>query len=155
MQDFTKKGEQDAVRCDTRAELIKKGCKENEIISPENKRNIAKDDPLSASQNGQVVQMRPQKIDLDLRPGQWNRLMLPTILSECQAWFLTDSLQAESAYKNCMNSLYHNNLNYVSVYITGAYVCCVLYVLFTVHISFYCMCGGGVALVLPLFISFF
>uniref|UniRef100_A0AAX7T3K4 Integrin beta n=1 Tax=Astatotilapia calliptera TaxID=8154 RepID=A0AAX7T3K4_ASTCA len=62
-------GEQDAVRCNTRAELVKRGCKENEIISPKNKRNIAKDDPLSASQNGQVVQMRPQKIDLDLRPG--------------------------------------------------------------------------------------
>uniref|UniRef100_A0A3P8R4N3 Integrin beta n=1 Tax=Astatotilapia calliptera TaxID=8154 RepID=A0A3P8R4N3_ASTCA len=66
---FTKDGEQDAVRCNTRAELVKRGCKENEIISPKNKRNIAKDDPLSASQNGQVVQMRPQKIDLDLRPG--------------------------------------------------------------------------------------
>ncbi|CAI5670717.1 unnamed protein product [Oreochromis niloticus] len=66
---FTKAGEQDAVRCNTRAELINKGCKENEIISPPNKLNIAKDDPLSASQNGQVVQMRPQKIDLDLRPG--------------------------------------------------------------------------------------
>lgn len=100
MQNFIKDGEQDAVRCNTRADLIKRGCKENEIISPKNKRNIAKDDPLSASQNGQVVQMRPQKIDLDLRPGQWNRLMLRTILRECQTWFLTDSLQAECAYKN-------------------------------------------------------
>uniref|UniRef100_I3K8D4 Integrin beta n=1 Tax=Oreochromis niloticus TaxID=8128 RepID=I3K8D4_ORENI len=69
MQNFTKAGEQDAVRCNTRANLISAGCQENEIISPANKLNIAKNDPLSASENGQVVQMRPQKIDLDLRPG--------------------------------------------------------------------------------------
>uniref|UniRef100_A0A3Q0R2W5 Integrin beta n=1 Tax=Amphilophus citrinellus TaxID=61819 RepID=A0A3Q0R2W5_AMPCI len=67
---FTKAGEQEAVRCDTKAILRRKGCQETEIISPENKPEITKNDPLSASsENKEVVQMSPQKINLELRPG--------------------------------------------------------------------------------------
>lgn len=58
------------MRCDTKAILIRKGCQEEEIISPENKPQITKNDPLSASsENKEVVQMSPQKINLELRPG--------------------------------------------------------------------------------------
>ncbi|XP_054471925.1 integrin beta-2 [Anoplopoma fimbria] len=73
---FTKAGEQDAVRCDTQAQLIRRGCKREEIISPENKLSIVKEDPLSLSFNQQEpVQLSPQKINLRLRPG------LPTTFS--------------------------------------------------------------------------
>ncbi|KAK5889496.1 hypothetical protein CesoFtcFv8_015496 [Champsocephalus esox] len=69
---FTKAGEQEAVRCDTKAQLMKRGCKREEIISPENTLAIVKADPLSVSfdkQLKQPVQLSPQKIRLRLRPG--------------------------------------------------------------------------------------
>ncbi|XP_033470958.1 integrin beta-2 [Epinephelus lanceolatus] len=73
---FTKAGEQEAVRCDTRAQLIKNGCKSKEIISPENKQTIVQKVPLSESFNQQEpVQLSPQRISLRLRPG------LPTTFS--------------------------------------------------------------------------
>ncbi|XP_075937149.1 integrin beta-2 [Anarhichas minor] len=73
---FTKAGEQDAVRCDTQAQLIGRGCKREEIISPKNIRIIVKEDPLSASFDQQEpVQLSPQKISLRLRSG------LPTTFS--------------------------------------------------------------------------
>ncbi|CAN9498054.1 unnamed protein product [Ophioblennius macclurei] len=64
---FTKAGEQEAVRCDTRAHLMARGCEEEDIISPVNNIQIVEDRPLSEDQ--EVVQMRPQKIHLKLRPG--------------------------------------------------------------------------------------
>ncbi|XP_072253903.1 integrin beta-2 [Leuresthes tenuis] len=68
--DFTKPGEQEAVRCDTQTQLLKRGCQRKDIISPENVINTTKDDPLSALFNQQEpVQMRPQMIRLNLRPG--------------------------------------------------------------------------------------
>ncbi|PWA20561.1 hypothetical protein CCH79_00019967, partial [Gambusia affinis] len=67
---FTKAGEQEAVRCDTRAKLIARGCKREEIISPQNKQNITQKDPLSQTFDiKEPVQMTPQKIHLTLRPG--------------------------------------------------------------------------------------
>lgn len=70
MQNFTKRGAREEVRCDTKAVLMRNGCQEKEIISPENKPEIIKNAPLSAaSENQEVVQMSPQKINLELRPG--------------------------------------------------------------------------------------
>ena len=78
VQNFTKAGEQEAVRCDTKAQLMKRGCKREEIIAPENTIDIVKADPLSVSFDKQLkepVQLSPQKISLRLRPGEWNQLM--------------------------------------------------------------------------------
>ncbi|XP_037313457.2 integrin beta-2 [Pungitius pungitius] len=73
---FTKPGEQEAVRCDTQAQLIGRGCKKEEIISPQNNLKIHKRESLSNSFNEQEpVQLSPQKISLRLRPG------LPTTFS--------------------------------------------------------------------------
>uniref|UniRef100_A0A8D3DG22 Integrin beta n=1 Tax=Scophthalmus maximus TaxID=52904 RepID=A0A8D3DG22_SCOMX len=67
---FTKAGEQEAARCDTRAQLIARGCKTKEIISPHNSQIINQDNPLSSSfKQQEAVQLRPQKISLKLRPG--------------------------------------------------------------------------------------
>ncbi|XP_029314649.1 LOW QUALITY PROTEIN: integrin beta-2-like [Cottoperca gobio] len=73
---FTKAGEQEAVRCDTQAHLIERGCEIEEIISPENNVIIVKKDPLSVSfEKEEPVQLSPQNIRLTLRPG------LPTTFS--------------------------------------------------------------------------
>ncbi|XP_042282583.1 integrin beta-2 [Thunnus maccoyii] len=67
---FTKAGEQEAARCDTRAQLLERGCEVEEIISPENNINTVKNDPLTTSFDKQEpVQLSPQKIRLKLRPG--------------------------------------------------------------------------------------
>ncbi|KAF7653863.1 hypothetical protein LDENG_00077630 [Lucifuga dentata] len=67
---FTKAGEQEAARCDTRSQLMERGCQEDEIISPKNDRKVMKDTPLSKQFNQQEpVQLRPQEIRLKLRPG--------------------------------------------------------------------------------------
>ncbi|XP_039674080.1 integrin beta-2 isoform X2 [Perca fluviatilis] len=70
---FTKPGEQEAVRCDTQAKLTKRGCKREEIISPMNDQRVVKNDPLSTSFNKlsrvEPVQLSPQRIRLNLRPG--------------------------------------------------------------------------------------
>ncbi|XP_053732658.1 integrin beta-2 [Synchiropus splendidus] len=67
---FTKAGEQEAVRCDTRSQLLERGCTEDQIISPKNNLNIQKDVGLSTSfTNQEPVQLRPQRIHLKLRPG--------------------------------------------------------------------------------------
>uniref|UniRef100_A0A3Q2D9A5 Integrin beta n=2 Tax=Cyprinodon variegatus TaxID=28743 RepID=A0A3Q2D9A5_CYPVA len=67
---FTKAGEQESVRCDTKAKLIERGCKTEEMISPKNQQIILQSDPLSQSSDSEEpVQMSPQKIHLKLRPG--------------------------------------------------------------------------------------
>ncbi|XP_059199071.1 integrin beta-2 [Centropristis striata] len=67
---FTKPGEQEAVRCDTQARLIERGCQTEEIISPRNDVSVVKADPLSDAFNQkEPVQLSPQKINLELRPG--------------------------------------------------------------------------------------
>ncbi|XP_038575705.1 integrin beta-2 [Micropterus salmoides] len=73
---FTKAGEQEAARCDTEAQLLARGCKREEIISPKNNISTVKKEPLSKEFNNQEpVQLSPQKISLTLRPG------LPTTFS--------------------------------------------------------------------------
>uniref|UniRef100_A0A665WPU8 Integrin beta n=1 Tax=Echeneis naucrates TaxID=173247 RepID=A0A665WPU8_ECHNA len=65
---FIKAGEQEATRCDTKAQLITRGCKD--IVSPTNSLIINKDDELAQSFIQQEpIQLRPQKITLSLRPG--------------------------------------------------------------------------------------
>uniref|UniRef100_A0A8C2X7D2 Integrin beta n=1 Tax=Cyclopterus lumpus TaxID=8103 RepID=A0A8C2X7D2_CYCLU len=67
---FTKAGEQDAVRCDTQTQLIRRGCKREEIISPENNLKIVQGDSLSTLSNQpEPVQLSPQKISLRQRSG--------------------------------------------------------------------------------------
>ncbi|XP_040003777.1 integrin beta-2 [Xiphias gladius] len=66
---FTKAGEQEAARCDTQTQLIARGCKMEEIISPKDHLIIVKNDPLSNSfKQQESVQLTPQKIQLILRP---------------------------------------------------------------------------------------
>uniref|UniRef100_A0A672HV52 Integrin beta n=1 Tax=Salarias fasciatus TaxID=181472 RepID=A0A672HV52_SALFA len=67
---FTKVGAQEAVRCDTRAQLIARGCPVEEIIAPENLVDIVEARPLNAVFEGrELVQMSPQRINLKMRPG--------------------------------------------------------------------------------------
>ncbi|XP_060944579.1 integrin beta-2 [Limanda limanda] len=67
---FTKAGERETARCDTQAQLIAKGCKKEEIISPQNGVFPSKNDPLTSSfKEKGAVQLSPQKISLKLRPG--------------------------------------------------------------------------------------
>ncbi|KAF3695221.1 Integrin beta-2 Cell surface adhesion glycoprotein [Channa argus] len=67
---FTKAGEQEAARCDTQAQLIKRGCEGEEIISTRNEMHTEEDNPLSNAFNQQEpIQLSPQKIRLTLRPG--------------------------------------------------------------------------------------
>lgn len=76
-QNFTKPGEQEAVRCDTRAQLMQRGCQMDEIISPENRISIVKETPLSISFNQQEpVQLSPQNISLKIRPGKWKSFIV-------------------------------------------------------------------------------
>ncbi|XP_018552557.1 integrin beta-2 [Lates calcarifer] len=67
---FTKAGEQEAARCDTKAQLKARGCGEEEIISPNISIKPEKNVPLSKSFNQQEpVQLSPQEISLKVRPG--------------------------------------------------------------------------------------
>ncbi|KAA0715491.1 Integrin beta-2 [Triplophysa tibetana] len=62
---FTKPGEQEAVRCDSVAVLKDKGC--SALIDPENKLNKISTKPLTAGSH--PVQITPQELELNLRPG--------------------------------------------------------------------------------------
>ncbi|KAG9349155.1 hypothetical protein JZ751_029478 [Albula glossodonta] len=67
---FTKRGQPNAVRCDTEASLIKSGCDPKSIISPT---SYHRQDgrPLSKGTQGrQPVQLFPQEVRLVLRPGK-------------------------------------------------------------------------------------
>ncbi len=66
-QNFTKTGEQEAARCDTATSLINKGCSSNGIINPKNIFQLKSSNPLAAGKN--PVQIYPQEIQLNLRPG--------------------------------------------------------------------------------------
>nr|AAA39325.1 complement receptor C3 beta-subunit [Mus musculus] len=61
---FTGPGEPDSLRCDTRAQLLLKGCPADDIMDP---RSIANPE---FDQRGQRKQLSPQKVTLYLRPGQ-------------------------------------------------------------------------------------
>lgn len=69
---FTKAGEQDAARCDTWENLVKRGCDEKSIITVNNSIQYVVNKPLSDkfSQKAQeYVQLSPQDIHLKLRQG--------------------------------------------------------------------------------------
>nr|KAF6382284.1 integrin subunit beta 2 [Pipistrellus kuhlii] len=61
---FSRPGEPDSVRCDTRAELLSKGCAADDIMDP---RSFAE---TTENQQGGQKQLFPQKVKLHLRPGQ-------------------------------------------------------------------------------------
>ncbi|XP_023571679.1 integrin beta-2 isoform X2 [Octodon degus] len=61
---FTGLGEPDSARCDTREQLVKKGCAPDDIMNPS---SLAK--PQEDQRGGQK-QLFPQKVKLFLRPGQ-------------------------------------------------------------------------------------
>lgn len=68
---FTKTGEPEAVRCDTEEKLKEKGCSQQKIISPTSHLENVANKPLSGSDRTKnPVQVQPQEIKLNLRPGQ-------------------------------------------------------------------------------------
>ncbi|KAJ0070541.1 hypothetical protein NL108_015522, partial [Boleophthalmus pectinirostris] len=69
---FTKTGEQEAVRCDTEAKLRSRGCNAEDVITVSNRQTVTKNEPLSQNFNQkdkEPVQLQPQAIQLTLRPG--------------------------------------------------------------------------------------
>lgn len=66
-QNFTKTGEQEAARCDTVTFLINRGCSPNSIINPKNDIQMVLNKPLATGPD--PVQIQPQEIHLNLRPG--------------------------------------------------------------------------------------
>lgn len=69
LQNFTNQGETDAARCDTKEKLKERGCLETDIISPQNYLQSLTNKPLSGTVKGDPVQIQPQAVKLDLRPG--------------------------------------------------------------------------------------
>ncbi|XP_036396613.1 integrin beta-2-like [Megalops cyprinoides] len=69
---FTKKGESIAVRCDTKAVLLERGCQETDVISPQSYHIPLRNDPFSkaTSIHQEPVQLKPQEVKLVLRPGK-------------------------------------------------------------------------------------
>ncbi|XP_067595758.1 integrin beta-2 isoform X1 [Pseudorca crassidens] len=61
---FTGQGEPDSTRCDTREQLLSKGCATDDIIDPRSHAMTQED------QVGGQKQLSPQKVTLYLRPGQ-------------------------------------------------------------------------------------
>lgn len=62
-QNFTGRGEPDSVRCDTRAQLIARGCDLDDIMDP---RSFSE---TKENQQGGQKQLFPQRVTLHLRPG--------------------------------------------------------------------------------------
>ncbi|KAI5107344.1 integrin beta-2 [Silurus meridionalis] len=72
-QNFTKPGEPEAVRCDTSKNLQERGCPNDSrmIINPKSALYIRTNKPLSGPQKTEnPVQVQPQAIELNLRPGE-------------------------------------------------------------------------------------
>ncbi|KAJ8793631.1 hypothetical protein J1605_003639 [Eschrichtius robustus] len=61
---FTGQGEPDSTRCDTREQLLSKGCPTDDIMDPRSHATTQED------QVGGQKQLSPQKVTLYLRPGQ-------------------------------------------------------------------------------------
>ncbi|KAK3543273.1 hypothetical protein QTP70_014066 [Hemibagrus guttatus] len=68
---FTKPGELEAVRCDTKQKLIEKGCPNDDIINPLSDLTKIQNKPLrnATEQTKTPVQLQPQEIEVNLRPG--------------------------------------------------------------------------------------
>ncbi|XP_056321847.1 integrin beta-2 [Danio aesculapii] len=64
---FTKTGEQEAARCDTVRLLLERGCNEENIINPQNIFEDVLNKQLAPGK--EPVQIQPQEIKLNLRPG--------------------------------------------------------------------------------------
>lgn len=64
---FTKTGEQEAARCDTVKLLLDRGCSKENIINPQNIFQNVVNKALVAGKD--PVQIQPQEIQLNLRPG--------------------------------------------------------------------------------------
>uniref|UniRef100_A0A8C9T726 Integrin beta n=1 Tax=Scleropages formosus TaxID=113540 RepID=A0A8C9T726_SCLFO len=73
---FTKQGEPDATRCDTTEALRSRGCENDDIVSPASSYTKLSDRPLSrgSGQNEDPVQLQPQAVRLNLRPGGFRRV---------------------------------------------------------------------------------
>ncbi|KAL4660205.1 integrin beta-2-like isoform X1 [Arapaima gigas] len=69
--DFIKQGEPDSTRCDTEANLINQGCGETDIIFPKSNDRPLENKPLSKAKSStqEAVQVKPQSVHLELRPG--------------------------------------------------------------------------------------
>ncbi|XP_061090452.1 integrin beta-2-like isoform X2 [Conger conger] len=68
---FTKTGELNAARCDTKDLLVKKGCDPSNIISPNSSHFLERNEPLSkGTPQTEPIQLRPQEVTLMLRPGK-------------------------------------------------------------------------------------
>lgn len=63
-QNFTGQWKSDSIRCDTREQLLKKGCEAGDIVDP---RSLA--EPKEDWQRDQK-QLSPQNVTLHLRPGR-------------------------------------------------------------------------------------
>ncbi|KAM4887547.1 integrin beta-2 [Thomomys bottae] len=61
---FTGPGEPDSMRCDTRAQLRRKGCQADDILDPRSFAELQKDPQRGGKQ------LSPQQVTLHLRPGQ-------------------------------------------------------------------------------------
>ncbi|KAJ8416683.1 hypothetical protein AAFF_G00325610 [Aldrovandia affinis] len=73
---FTKTGEPNAVRCDTEARLLEKGCDSGHIISPSSYVIRVRSKPLSkGTPTEEPIQIRPQEVQLVLRPGKPQKFM--------------------------------------------------------------------------------
>ncbi|TWW81159.1 integrin beta-2 isoform X2 [Takifugu flavidus] len=69
-ENFTQPGEQETVRCNTRALLTERGCEPQKIIAPHNNVTVVKELPLSESfEKQEPIQLSPQVIHLKVRPG--------------------------------------------------------------------------------------
>ncbi|XP_030054041.1 integrin beta-7 [Microcaecilia unicolor] len=69
-RNFTKAGEADSSRCATQDELLKRGCDEHHVVNPRSSHEILENKTLSENaEEGEVIQLTPQRIRLKLRPG--------------------------------------------------------------------------------------
>ncbi|XP_051854232.1 integrin beta-2 isoform X1 [Antechinus flavipes] len=62
---FAERGESDSIRCDTRQQLLQRGCQERDIVAPRSAVNLGTDPP-----GPPTPQLTPQNVQLRLRPGQ-------------------------------------------------------------------------------------
>ncbi|XP_075447947.1 integrin beta-7 isoform X2 [Ascaphus truei] len=70
-KNFTHGGEQEASRCATRLELLRRGCDEEHLINPQGSVNVQQDTPLSDNAEQETVtQLAPQRVLVRLRPGE-------------------------------------------------------------------------------------
>ncbi|XP_072902731.1 integrin beta-2 [Hemitrygon akajei] len=72
---FTKAGEPNSARCDSEDVLKSRGCKDIDIIKPNNVENVEENQPLGRHHD-KVVQIKPQKVQLVLRRGSPHKILV-------------------------------------------------------------------------------